>query len=68
MNNDFKIPPKSPKYLTYPAKLAEVLASLVGEPFKLTGKTRTDGSEGFCNGNFKDIFKLLDNILITCLV
>lgn len=44
MNSDFKIPPKSPKYLTDPIKLAEVLASLVGEPFKLTGKTRTDGS------------------------
>ena len=44
MNSDFKIPPKSPKYLTDPAKLTQVLASLIGEPFSLTGKTRTDGS------------------------
>lgn len=44
MKSDFKTPPKSPQYLTNPAKLAKVLVSLVGEPFVLTGKTRTDGS------------------------
>jgi hypothetical protein len=44
MNSDFKTPPKSPKYLTDPAKLTKALFSLVGEPFTLTGKTRTDGS------------------------
>lgn len=44
MNSDFKIPPRSPKNLTAPAKIAEILAPLVGVPFKLTGKTRTDGS------------------------
>jgi len=44
MNSDFKIPPKSPKYLTDPVQLAESLSTLVGESFSLTGKTRTDGS------------------------
>jgi hypothetical protein len=44
MDNDFKIPPKSPKELTDPIKLAKALSSLIGKPFKLTGKTRTDGS------------------------
>jgi len=44
MNNDFKVPPKSPQLLTSPAKLAENLSILIGKPFKLTGKTRTDGS------------------------
>jgi hypothetical protein len=44
MNNDFKIPPKSPKFLTIPEKLAKTLEPLIGTPFNLTGKTRTDGS------------------------
>jgi len=44
MISNFKIPPKAPKYLTDPIKLAETLSSLIGTPFKLTGKTRTDGS------------------------
>jgi hypothetical protein len=44
MNSDFRIPPKSPKHLTHPATLSQVLASLIGAPFSLTGKTRTDGS------------------------
>lgn len=44
MNSDFKIPPKSPGHLTKPDKLANIFSSLIGEPFNLTGKTRTDGS------------------------
>ncbi len=44
MISNFKIPPKAPKYLTDPIKLAETLSSLIGTPFKLTEKTRTDGS------------------------
>ena len=44
MNSDFKIPPKSPNQLTSPSKLANILSSLIGTPFFLTGKTRTDGS------------------------
>lgn len=44
MDKDFKIPPKSPKYLTDSAKLAKALTPVIGEPFRLTGKARTDGS------------------------
>jgi len=44
MNSDFKVPPKSPKLLTNPEKLSQKLEPLVGTPFNLTGKTRTDGS------------------------
>lgn len=44
MNSDFKIPPTSPEYLTEPNTLANNLSVLIGKPFKLTGKTRTDGS------------------------
>lgn len=44
MNKEFKIPPKSPGYLTKPELLIERLSKLIGENFKLTGKTRTDGS------------------------
>lgn len=44
MNKEFKIPPKSPKDLTVPNRLAEILFSLIDLPFVLTGKTRTDGS------------------------
>ena len=44
MDSTFKIPPKSPKYLTNPIQLADALSILVGDSFSLTGKTRTDGS------------------------
>ena len=44
MNDEFKIPPKSAKYLTPPKVLLRRLSELVGLEFKLTGKTRTDGS------------------------
>lgn len=44
MNKDFKLPPASPKLLTYPSMLAKNLSGLVGQSFELTGKTRTDGS------------------------
>lgn len=44
MNKDFKIPPKSVAMLTKSETLAEYFSELVGQPFTLTGKTRTDGS------------------------
>jgi hypothetical protein len=44
MDHAFKIPPKSPKFLTEIAILPEILKGLVGSEFKLTGKTRTDGA------------------------
>jgi len=44
MDKAFKIPPKSPEYLTEISKLPEILKDLVGTEFKLTGKTRTDGA------------------------
>lgn len=44
MNKSFKIPPKSPAYLTEAMKLPEILKGLIEKEFKLTGKTRTDGS------------------------
>jgi hypothetical protein len=44
MNKDFKIPPKSVKTLTQSETLAKYFSEIVGQPFKLTGKTRTDGS------------------------
>jgi len=44
MDEAFKIPPKSPPLLTGLEKLKLVLKNLVGKEFKLTGKTRTDGS------------------------
>lgn len=44
MDESFKIPPKSPDYLTETQKLPLVLKGLIGKEFKLTGKTRTDGS------------------------
>lgn len=44
MNKDFKIPPKSAEMLTSPHILAQYFTELVGKPFFLTGKTRTDGS------------------------
>jgi len=44
MNNDFKIPPRETKMLTPPDVLVKYLFELVGKPFRLTGITRTDGS------------------------
>jgi hypothetical protein len=44
MNKDFKIPPKSAEMLTSPHILAQYFSELIGQPFFLTGKTRTDGS------------------------
>jgi hypothetical protein len=44
MNIDFKVPPKLPRYLTAPNTLVETLSVLIGKPFRITGKTRTDGS------------------------
>lgn len=44
MNKDFKIPPKSVKMLTQSETLVQYFSELVGQPFMLTGKTRTDGS------------------------
>jgi hypothetical protein len=44
MNKDFKIPPKSVAMLTKSETLAKYFSELVGQPFVLTGKTRTDGS------------------------
>lgn len=45
MNNDFKVPPMTVGNLTSPEVLANNLTSLIGLPFYLTGKTRTDGSQ-----------------------
>lgn len=44
MNKDFKIPPKAVAMLTKSETLAKYFLELVGQPFTLTGKTRTDGS------------------------
>ena len=44
MNKEFKIPPKSANKLSTPEELVKRLSGLVGREFKLTGKTRTDGS------------------------
>lgn len=44
MNKEFKIPPKSSNDLSSPEDLAKKLSCIVGTEFKLTGKTRTDGS------------------------
>jgi hypothetical protein len=56
MDEAFKTPPKSPKYLTELSKLPEIFKGLVGKEFKLTGKTRTDGA---------NIRKLIANELFT---
>lgn len=42
MDKSFKIPPKSPDYLTDAKNLPEILKGLIGTEFKLTGKTRTE--------------------------
>jgi hypothetical protein len=44
MNEAFKLPPKSVTLLTKPEELTQKLSELVGTEFKITGKTRTDGS------------------------
>jgi hypothetical protein len=44
MEQDFSIPPESKQNLTPPQVLADRLRILVGKKFKLTQKTRTDGS------------------------
>lgn len=44
MDKAFKIPPVSPHDIITPNDLVACLKSLVGKPFKITGKPRTDGS------------------------
>jgi hypothetical protein len=44
MDHDLRVPPVSPAALTPPSILTTRLASLVGQPFRLSGATRTDGS------------------------
>jgi len=44
MNKEFKTPPKSVDILTSPQKLVVYFSEIIGKPFMLTGKTRTDGS------------------------
>lgn len=44
MNEAFKLPPKSVTLLTKPDALIKKLSELAGKEFKITGKTRTDGS------------------------
>ena len=45
MDKQLKIPPLCKKYLTPPSDLAKKLEILIGNDFKLTGKSRTDGSK-----------------------
>lgn len=44
MDDDLCVPPKAKRLLTPPAILARRLSGLIGKPFTLSGKTRTDGS------------------------
>lgn len=44
MNLEFKLPPKSVRLVTKPEELTLKLYELIGKDFKITGKTRTDGS------------------------
>lgn len=44
MNKDFKIPPRLVNAITPPIQLSQYLSELIGRSFKITGKTRTDGS------------------------
>jgi hypothetical protein len=44
MNKAFKLPPKYITLLTNPQELTQKLSGLVGKKFRVTGKTRTDGS------------------------
>lgn len=45
MSNKFNIPPQSKSLLSSTDKLKSCLESLIGFPFKLSGKPRTDGSK-----------------------
>lgn len=56
MDNKLKIPPQTKNSLTSPVDLAEKLRILIGNDFKLTGKSRTDGS---------NIRKLVAKVLIS---
>jgi len=44
MNKEFKIPVSSPQELTDVKDLVKLFSNLIGKEFKITGKTRTDGS------------------------
>lgn len=44
MNDSFKFPSQSGDLLSSPENLTQKLSSLIGTTFKITGKTRTDGS------------------------
>lgn len=44
MNKNFKTPPKSSTKLTDASTLARYFSELIGKPFIVTAKTRTDGS------------------------
>ena len=44
MDQLFKTPPKSHSHLTESTKLPSIFKGLIGKEFKLTGKTRTDGT------------------------
>lgn len=44
MKEAIKLPPKSVTLLTKPEGLTQNLSQLIGKEFKITGKTRTDGS------------------------
>jgi hypothetical protein len=44
MDDELFVPPKNKRLLTPPGTLARRLVSLIGKPFPLSGKTRTDGS------------------------
>lgn len=50
----FKTPPKTPSHLTESTKLPSILKGLIGKEYKLTGKTRTDGT---------NLRKLIANVL-----
>ena len=56
MDKRLKIPPKFKKHITPPSDLSKKLKTLIGSDFKLTGKSRTDGS---------NIRKLVAEILLT---
>jgi len=44
MDKRFKVPPRSKDLLTSPEEIANRLSCLIGHPFELTYKSRTDGS------------------------
>ena len=45
MNLDLSLPPRTVAEIKTPQELSKVLDSLIGKPFILSGKPRTDGSE-----------------------